>query len=462
LIINAMTADLAISIRELAKKYRLYSSPGERLKEAFHPFRKAYHREFWALKEISFDVPRGEFLGILGRNGSGKSTLLQIIASVLQPTSGSVVVNGRVAAILELGAGFNPEFTGRENVMLNGAILGLAREQMLQRMESIMAFADIGAFFDQPMKTYSSGMFMRVAFAAAISVDPDILIIDEALAVGDAKFQNKCFDRIASFQQQKKTIILVSHNINLVSNHCSQVLLLDAGRMAANGEPRRVVDEYVELLFGSRPSAPASAVAPAANGKSTRSLTVQQRFVTQECADDNCPARKGYNPGETRIGDHSVEIIDYLVSTEKQSDVDVIRAGDHLQLLLKVRFHEPVEGPVIGFAIKTVDGIEIYGTNTFLLAIAVAKAAAGEVRVFAFAFSMIAKAGDYFVDLGVAQVDGTPGGAVIDVRRSAIHLVVVAERAAFTGLADLMPKFSDFGDEQENTGAIGIAAGQLS
>jgi lipopolysaccharide transport system ATP-binding protein len=235
--------------------------------------------------------------------------------------------------------------------------------------------------------------------------------------------------------------------------------------MVASGEPRRVVDEFVELLFGSRSShlsAPAAAAAAAANGKSVHSLTPQQRFAAQACAGDNCPARTGYNAGETRIGDRSVEIIDYLVSTDKQSDVDVIHAGDHVQLLLKVRFHAPIARPVIGFAIKTVDGIEIYGTNTFLLAIAVAQAAPGDVRVFAFAFSMIAKAGDYFVDLGVAQVDGTPGGAVIDVRRSAVHLVVVAERAGFTGLADFMPEFTDFGVARQNTGEVGLAAGQLS
>ncbi len=203
-----MAEEIAVSLSDLTKKYRLFSTPMERLKESFHPLRKRYHKEFWALKGISFDIKKGQVVGILGRNGSGKSTLLQIIASVLQPTSGTVTVNGRVSALLELGAGFNPEFTGRQNVLLNGAIMGVSHNEMLERMPAVMAFADIGEFFDQPMKIYSSGMFVRVAFAASVHVDPDILIIDETLAVGDAKFQHKCFQRLADLQAQHKHMSL--------------------------------------------------------------------------------------------------------------------------------------------------------------------------------------------------------------------------------------------------------------
>ena len=196
-----MTDSIAIRIENLSKKYRLFASPRARLKEALHPFGKKYHREFWALKDVSFEVPKGQTLGILGRNGSGKSTLLQIIASVLQPTEGRVEVNGRVSAMLELGAGFNPEFTGRANVMFIGTLMGFSEADMRERLPAIEAFADIGEFIDQPVKTYSTGMFARLAFAAAINVDPDILVVDEILAVGDARFQQKCFRKFQEFQE---------------------------------------------------------------------------------------------------------------------------------------------------------------------------------------------------------------------------------------------------------------------
>src|SRR5438309_2988964 len=214
-----MAEEIAVSLSDLTKKYRLFSTPMERLKESFHPLRKRYHKEFWALKGISFDIKKGQVVGILGRNGSGKSTLLQIIASVLQPTSGTVTVNGRVSALLELGDGFNPEFTGRQNVLLNGAIMGVSRDEMSARMPSVIAFAEIGEFFDQPIKIYSSGMFVRLAFAAAIHVDPDILIIDEALAVGDAKFQHKCFQHLAELRKGGKTILFVTHSTSLVTTY---------------------------------------------------------------------------------------------------------------------------------------------------------------------------------------------------------------------------------------------------
>jgi lipopolysaccharide transport system ATP-binding protein len=244
-----MTENIAVSIQNVCKKYRLFASPHERVKEALHPFRKQYHKEFWALKGVSFDVLKGQTLGILGRNGSGKSTLLQIIASVLHPTTGSLEVSGRVSALLELGAGFNPEFTGRDNVILNGAIQGVPRDEMISRMPEIEAFADIGDFFDQPVKIYSSGMFVRVAFASAINVDPDILIVDEALSVGDAKFQNKCFQKFHEFQAQKKTIILVTHAIETVTRLCDCAVLLQHGKVVKLGSPNEVANIYFDMLF---------------------------------------------------------------------------------------------------------------------------------------------------------------------------------------------------------------------
>jgi len=242
----------AISIRGVSKKYRLYGSAKERLKEALHPFNKQYHREFWALRDISFDVPKGQTLGIIGRNGSGKSTLLEIICSILRPTSGAVEAEGRISALLELGAGFNPQFTGRENVIFNAELMGLSAQEIRGRLPEIEAFADIGEFIDQPVKTYSSGMFVRLAFAAAINVDPDILIVDEALSVGDAKFQHKCYAKFQDFQQAGKTILFVTHSTDAVVKHCDRAILLDGGTIVEDGLPDNVVNTYHELMFAGK------------------------------------------------------------------------------------------------------------------------------------------------------------------------------------------------------------------
>lgn len=457
-----MINNAAISVRDVSKKYKLFSSAKDRLKEALHPLRKPYHRDFWALDGISFDVPKGQTLGILGRNGSGKSTLLQIITGVLRPTKGHVTVNGRTSALLELGAGFNPEFTGQENVLLNGSIMGIPREEMLDRMPAIEAFADVGEFFYQPVKIYSSGMFVRVAFASAINVDPDILIVDEALAVGDAKFQHKCFDRFAEFQRRGKTIIFVSHNVSLVGNHCDRVLLLENGKLIANGEPHKVVDLYMDLLFGNDKSRIHESSKEGADSELSRPEVTQEQcnqFLLWDTTSDACPNRKGYNPNETRIGGRYSEIIDYLIEAEDQVDNNVLCAGSQVKLLIKVRFHHDLANPVIGFAIKTTDGIEIYGTNTCMLGINIRKALTGEVRVFQFSFQVQLMPGDYFLDLGIAEVDGTPGGSVIDVRRSIVHVAVVSERISFNGLVNLTPLFVDLSDAESRNAEILVSDG---
>ena len=240
-------SESVISIRNLTKTYKLYDNPVDRVKEVFHPFRKKYFHPFNALSDISFDVLKGETLGIIGRNGSGKSTLLQIVCGILQPTAGNVMVNGRVSALLELGAGFNPEFTGRENVYINGAILGLSRQEMDDRFGDIAAFADIGDFIDQPVKTYSSGMYVRLAFAVAINVDPDILIVDEALAVGDVRFQMKCIEKMKTIQKEK-TILFVTHAIELTKRFCTKSLWLENGKIRMSGKSALVGDNYLDFM----------------------------------------------------------------------------------------------------------------------------------------------------------------------------------------------------------------------
>ena len=243
-----MDEDIVISVKNLTKTYKLYANHADRVKETFNPFRKKYHHPFNALNNISFNVKRGEILGIIGRNGSGKSTLLQIICGILQPTSGSIEINGRVSALLELGAGFNPEFTGRQNVYINGAILGLKHEEIEVRLDDIITFAEIGDFIDQPVKTYSSGMYVRLAFSIATSVDPDVLIVDEALSVGDQGFQQKCVDRMMEFRKAGKTMVVCSHSMYLINELCAKSVWLCDGRARSYGKTSKVISEYLAYL----------------------------------------------------------------------------------------------------------------------------------------------------------------------------------------------------------------------
>jgi ABC-type polysaccharide/polyol phosphate transport system ATPase subunit len=445
-----MNGDIAVSVRDLTKKYRLFSTPIERLKESLHPLRKRYHKEFWALNGICFDVPKGQVVGILGRNGSGKSTLLQIIASVLQPTSGTITVNGRVSALLELGAGFNPEFTGRQNVLLNGAIMGVSHDEILERMSAIMAFADIGEFFDQPMKIYSSGMFVRVAFAASVHVDPDILIIDETLAVGDAKFQHKCFQRLADLQAQHKTVILVSHNSSLVTSYCDQAFLLDKGQLIASGDPAHVVDRYYDLLFDNRAVSTDNLDGVQFIASGARNELAE--IIDQTITDDLCHTRRSYNKNEVRFGTGAARIVDYAIESEGHGDVTNIQFGTQIQLYIKVLFCRNVEMPIVGFTVKTLEGIEIFGTNTFLMGKKLKPVSQGQICVFRFSFSLRVNPSDYFFNLGVAEVDGTRGGTVLDVRRSIAHCVVSLDtERSFDGLLDLAPSFEVLADDSRRS-----------
>lgn len=238
----------AIEVTDVSKRHNIYDRPIDRLKEILWRNRRCYHKEFWALKDVTVGFKQGVTTALIGPNGSGKSTLLQIIAGVLQPTSGRVSVHGRLTAILELGAGFQPDYTGRENVILNGMILGISQEEMMSRVDEIADFADIGDFFDQPIKTYSSGMVVRLAFSTAISVDPDVLLVDEALAVGDDRFQSKCIDRMDTLMRAGKTIVFVSHNEKLIRQFCRRAVLLNGGRLVAEGGVNKVLPRYAELM----------------------------------------------------------------------------------------------------------------------------------------------------------------------------------------------------------------------
>ena len=243
-----MGDSVAISVQNVSKKYRLFRSPKERLWETLHPFNKKYHREFWALKGIDFQIPKGATVGVIGRNGSGKSTLLKVICSILRPTTGSIQVNGEIASLLSLDAGLNPKFTGRDNVFFKGSLMGIPPEELKNRMGDIEAFADIGEFFDQPLQIYSSGMMLRLAFAIAINVDPEILVIDEVIAVGDAKFQQKCFQKFREYQESGKTILITTHDTNTIVRHCDHALLINKGSLIEAGKPKDVINRYLNIV----------------------------------------------------------------------------------------------------------------------------------------------------------------------------------------------------------------------
>jgi lipopolysaccharide transport system ATP-binding protein len=431
----------AVSLKNVSKKFRLFESPKDRLKEAFHPFKKKYHKEFWALKDISFEVPKGKTIGIIGRNGSGKSTLLQIICGVLKPTTGSVSVNGRISALLELGADFSPEFTGRENVLMKGIRTGLSKVEMNERLPEIENFADIGEFIDYPLKTYSSGMFVRLAFAAAINVDPDILIVDEALAVGDAAFQRKCYRKFTSFQEEGRTIILVTHDEGAITKHCDKVILLENAKIFIKDEPAKVIPEYWLILSGnikynndySRNDRNWD------QNKVTNELTnfknnILGDFLNDYTVEDKCHLHNNYSKIEHRSGDKRAEIIDFLIETEKQFDPVNVLCGKQLCLYIKIKINEDIENLFFGIRLKTIDGVDVTGFNTLKTqGPRISKRA--EIIFYKIILKMNISEGDYFFNVGVSNIEnGTY--AHIDRRVDMIHIKVKGDEV-LTGIAYL-------------------------
>jgi len=415
-----LSDDTVIRVKDLTKTYRLYASRADRVKETFHPLRKAYHRPFNALKGVSLEVRRGETLGIIGRNGSGKSTLLQIICGVLQPTSGEVAVAGRVSALLELGAGFNPDFTGRQNVFLNGAILGLDRNEVGRRLPQIEAFADIGAFIDQPVRIYSSGMYLRLAFAVAVNVDPEILVVDEALAVGDEVFQRKCYSRINEMRRRGATILFVSHSAPTVVELCNRAVLLDEGELLLNGSPKLVVGEYHKLIYapahrvqalrqrvkdmGEAQDAPAASgkVPPAqsqltASGENSKAAPCAEAFLDPSLV----PATTiTYEPRGARI-------ISPRVTTPDGTSVNVLVSRSDYVYTYDVEFLETAYNVRFAMLIKTVTGFELAGAASSQPQNAYPVMEAGSRVCVAFPFKCVLMPAVYFLNSGVlATVDG--------------------------------------------------------
>ncbi|HEX5835154.1 MAG TPA: ABC transporter ATP-binding protein, partial [Pyrinomonadaceae bacterium] len=340
----------ALRVESVSKQYRIYDRPVDRLKESLTRGRWKTHREFWALHDISFEIEAGTTTGIIGPNGSGKSTLLQIITGTLEPTHGTVWHEGRIAALLELGAGFNPEFTGIENIFMNASLLGLSKAETEALLPEIASFAEIGEFIHQPLKTYSSGMYIRLAFATAIAVSPEILIIDEALSVGDAVFQHRCTRRIKEMQEAGTTILFVSHDPGAIRALCSRAILLNGGRMEADGAPADVLDRYQKVIMA----------AEAAYAEAQLGLAPGDPPVVAAASEDS-----EVTPQFTfRHGDGSAEILRVDLLDASRRPITMVETGQLVHLRVRVVFHEDLEDPVYGFVIRNRHGINLYGTNT--------------------------------------------------------------------------------------------------
>jgi len=449
-----LSKDNALEIIDVSKCYQVFDSPVRRLKQFIVPnierklgkVPRVYHEEFWALQDISFNLPKGETLGVVGRNGSGKSTLLQIIAGTLSPTQGTVNIQGRVAALLELGAGFNGDFTGRENVYLNGALLGLTKEEIDSKLDDILSFADIGHFINNPVKTYSSGMMVRLAFAVQAQIDPEILIVDEALAVGDAKFQAKCFARLKQLKNDGTSILFVSHATEQIITHCDKAILLNDGSIVDNGAPKDIVNKYLDLLFGKSSSANSKRIKEDNHLKTASKIEKDQtdRFnVSQEIEpvvtleENGFENRNNYNPNEFRWGDRAAEIQDFsLVQGENLYPFSVSGNGD-IKLKFLVKFNSTIFRPIFGFAVKTKDGVTIYNTNTNILeTLFIEVGEEGKSYTVNIELPMRLFQGDYFISIGLASYDTSGEVVPHDRRYDSIH-ITVEPTPEFLGLVNL-------------------------
>lgn len=387
-----MYSDVAIKVENITKVYRLYNSPIDRLKESLHPLRRKFHHDFFALDNICFEIKKGESVGIVGKNGSGKSTLLKILTGVLTPTSGSVKVHGKVSALLELGAGFNPEQSGLENVYFNGMLMGYTREEMDERLDSILSFADIGEFVYQPVKTYSSGMFVRLAFAVAVNVEPEILIVDEALSVGDIRFQRKCYAKIESFKEQSKTIIFVSHDVGVIGNICTDAILLDSGKLISRDEPRSISKQYIQLLYGENF---VEAIAGNAQHRESDESIVFSEKIDKAIRKIGLLSKA--STSELRHGNGKAEIFDFGILDGKGSRVNRLISGNEYTLFFYVLFKEITEKLFFAFLIRDAQGSNLFITNTDIVNLNLPEYKPGEVAYVTANITMNLAGGEYFM-----------------------------------------------------------------
>ena len=411
---------IALRVERVSKQYRIYDRPADRLKESLTRGRWKWHHEFWALRDVSFEVEAGTTTGVVGPNGSGKSTLLQIITGTLEPTHGNVWYDGRIAALLELGAGFNLEFTGIENIFMSAALMGFSRAETENLLPEIERFAEIGEFIHQPVKTYSSGMYVRLAFATAVATDPQILIVDEALSVGDALFQHRCLRRIKQMQENGATILFVSHDPSAVKALCSRAILLNAGRIETDGKPSEVLNRYQGLIMEREQAYEAEQ--PQADGELSEGSHDRNAI-----AEPSAALRYSY-----RHGDRSAEILSAEVLSAASQPADLIDSGEPLLARMRVRFHRDIDDPLFGFLIRNRHGINAYGANTEQKAMKFGEVKAGEIVEVSFAFDCWLGTDSYSVSFAVHSADGISYDWL-----DGVHFFRVATAPPVEGIANL-------------------------
>ncbi|EDG4297282.1 ABC transporter ATP-binding protein [Salmonella enterica] len=430
---------MSIKVRNVGKAYKYYSSKWNRVIEKLLPGDKPQHSKKWVLKDISFTIKPGESVGIVGVNGAGKSTLLKLLTGTTQPTKGSIEIRGRVAALLELGMGFHPDFTGTQNVYMSGLMMGLSREDIERLLPEIEAFADIGDYINEPARIYSSGMLMRLAFAVATAARPDILIVDEALSVGDSRFQAKCYARIADFKKRGTTLLLVSHSAGDIVKHCERAIFLKDGDICMDGAARDVTNRYLDELFGKP-------------GKATSNRTKNKGWINNsaikmspEEISDVYHTRPGYRPEEYRWGQGGAKIIDYLIQSNGEDFPPSLIGNQQVDFIMKVIFEHDFDCVVPGLLIKTLDGLFLYGTNSFLASegrenISVSR---GDIRIFKFSIPVDLNSSDYLLSFGISegnpQTDMTP----LDRRYDSI-ILHVTRSMDFWGIIDLKATFNSY------------------
>ncbi len=371
-----------IEVSHLTKQYKLYQHNRDRVADALGMGKRAHYTEHLALNDVSLSIHKGETVGIIGTNGSGKSTILKIITGVLTPTSGDVQVRGRISALLELGAGFNMEYNGIENIYLNGTMIGFSEDEIKNKLDDILEFADIGDYVYQPVKMYSSGMFMRLAFAVAINIDPEILIVDEALAVGDVFFQAKCFHKFDEFKKAGKTVLFVSHDMSSISKYCDRVVLLNQGVKLGEGSPKEMIDIYKRVLVG--------------------------QYNPEEDAANEAPETGAVaeNPDRLEYGSGKAKIICYDILDAGGSVNSTILKGSECTFRMSVEFMEDVKAPIFAFTIKNKYGVEISGTNTMFEKAFLEPVKKGEIKTISFRQKMDLQGGEYLLSLGVTGYEG--------------------------------------------------------
>ena len=426
-----MSSDYAISVKNISKCFEMYANPKHRLYQMLSFGRRKYFKEFWALNDVSFDVKRGETLGILGRNGNGKSTLLQIIAGTLAATSGSVSINGKLAALLELGAGFNPEYTGRENVYLSGIILGISRREMDEKFQEIESFADIGIHIDQPVKTYSSGMYVRLAFAVQACIKPEVLIIDEALSVGDEKFQRKCFDYIESLRSQGCSIILVTHSTSTVEKFCQRAILLKNGKVEAIGSAKEIIDQYHALLYSDDKAYLRYLNSIAKNtDKNIDSNSSEKDSITTSAAIESTD-----NDDSAPLSGAIIE--NWVVKDVSGKPCDLFRVNEKAIVSFDVNVLGSIEELQAGLVIKTIEGITVFGTSTLYHNKNISNVKGGETLRATFELQLSLCEGSYFISLALAKSISHSDMSYLDKKTDVIVIKIVDKRTVMSGIAAL-------------------------